>query len=119
MIQAILFSEDGNILEKKYLSSYEDVEINCTLELEGYLVEVGEPKVFQTDSESCMTNSNGSASVLESRGTHTEFPGTQLKSLEVNLSSYLLPEMRSFLCILKLILFFLYIIKIIGIDSVN
>ncbi|KAH9287621.1 hypothetical protein KI387_031738, partial [Taxus chinensis] len=56
--QVILSTEDGKILEKRYLNCQEDVKSNCRLEFEEYLVEVGEPKVCQTVSESCVTSSN-------------------------------------------------------------
>ncbi|KAF7139128.1 hypothetical protein RHSIM_Rhsim07G0080700 [Rhododendron simsii] len=42
-MQATLLNEDGTILSRKYLKSFEDVRSGSTFELPKYLVEVGEP----------------------------------------------------------------------------
>lgn len=42
--QATLLNEDGTILSRKYLKSFEDVRSGSTFELPKYLVEVGEPR---------------------------------------------------------------------------
>ncbi|GLJ16316.1 hypothetical protein SUGI_0275470 [Cryptomeria japonica] len=63
--QVILLTEDGKVLEKRYFNCQEDIESNCTLEFEEYLVDVGEPKVCQTVSKTSVTSSNEAISIFD------------------------------------------------------
>ncbi|KAG5539507.1 hypothetical protein RHGRI_019902 [Rhododendron griersonianum] len=75
---ATLLNEDGTILSRKYLKSFEDVRNGSTFELPKYLVEVGEPRTCP-EGEPPKSNCSG-------KGLDTNFSGFHVENFKLKRS---------------------------------